>query len=177
MTYSNKDLQTSHAVKGNSRIGVGHDGVPKHFAKAGEPSLLAHPSAIGATKIESGMQDQTNTHGTTSGKIKHAFQTAPPLHSGTSSRFDADPPSATGGPPAGKITRRAEINPGCRSRNADSLSSETSGVAHARAKAIGHEALHALGAAVMAQARLGAGNEHPSGLRMSALPGAVDEET
>ncbi len=54
-----------------------------------------------------------------------------------------------------KITRRAEINPGSRSRNTDSLASETAGVAHARAKAKGDEGLHALGRAILAEARYG----------------------
>lgn len=172
MTYSNKDLQTSHAEKGKSRIGVGHDGVPKHFAKPGEASLIAHPHAV---PNAAGQVDHLNTHANLGrpGQPKHAFQVATPLHS--MAKFDADPAAAMGGPPAGKVTKRAQVNPGTRSRNLDSLASEAAGTAHARAKAKGNEALHELGRLILNEAQLGAG-EHSSGLRIGSLPGAVQED-
>ncbi len=172
--HTKDELLNSRAEKGNSRIGVGHDGVPKHFARPGEASLLAHPHAV---PNAAGQTDHLNTHANLGvpGKPKHAHQIATPLHSGAMARYDADPAAAMGGPPAGKVVRRAEVNPGTRSRNLDSLASESAGVAHARAKVKGHEELHELGRLILNEARLGAG-EHSSGLRIGSLPGAVRED-
>lgn len=149
--HTKDELLTSRVEKGNTRMGPGHDGVPRHFAKSGEAGLIAHPHA--APNV-AGQTDHTNVHAAM-GKApqpKHAHQIATPLHSGAMGRFDADPADATGGPPAGKVLRRAEINPGTRSRNLDSLASEAAGTAHARAKAKGHDELHALGNAIVAEA-------------------------
>jgi len=173
-SHTREELLNSRIGKKDYRMGPGHDGVPRHFARPGEPSLIAHPHA---QPNAAGMVDHTNVHADlgVAPKPKHAFQTATPLHSGAMSRFDADPASATQGPPAGKVVKRAEINPGVRSRNLDSLASESAAVAHARAKANGHDALHALGQVVLNEARLGSG-EHSSGLRIGALPGSVQED-
>ncbi|MGO9846154.1 MAG: hypothetical protein ACLPKT_06015 [Methylocella sp.] len=147
-------LLTPTRAKGDTRNGPGHDGVPRHFARPGEPSLISHP---GAVPSDAGKYDHNNTHATlgVAPKPKHANLIATPLHSGAMSRYDADPAVAMGGPPAGKVTKRAEINPGSRSRNLDSLASENAGVAHARAKAKGHEELHSLGQAILAEAAYG----------------------
>jgi hypothetical protein len=75
------------------------------------------------------------------------------VHPSSLSRFDANPPSPTaGGAPAGKSVRRAEINPGSRSRNLDSIASESAGVAHARASAKGTDHIHSLGQAILNEA-------------------------
>jgi hypothetical protein len=182
MTYSKTDLLASKFQKGESVHGPSHDGGPKpgFYAKEGE-GLVSHPHS--QPNIARGMEHQatnpTLARGT--GKMKRLAYEKVPIHSAMGGGFnkvtndgayDADPAAAMGGPPAGKRTLRAEINPGCRSRNADSLASESAGVAAARAASNGHEALHALGVAILNEARLG---EHSSGLKIGAVPGAVEE--
>lgn len=187
---SKDDLQPRRQ-KSESTIGPGYDGKHRHFAKPGEPSLIAHPHAL---PNAAGMVDHTRVP-MTLGKQplpKNAW-TPPPIHSGMMAksrkdgthfsgvsgpdiaRYDADGPDPLAGPPQGKRTARAEINPGCRDRSGDSLASEDAGVAAARAKAKGFEAMQALGRAILNEAAAGSAPDDRRALGIGTLPGSTTE--
>ncbi len=185
--HTKQELLTPTRERGDTRVGPGHDGKPRHFARSGEASLISHPHAV---PNAAGMVDHTNVSATLGKQPlpKHAHLHSPPIHSGMMarsksgthfsglsgqdlSRYDADGPDPLAGPPQGKRTARAEINPGCRDRSGDSLASEDAGVAHARATAKGTEHIHALGKAIMDEAARGS-HETQDGLRIGTLPAA-----
>lgn len=174
-------------------MGPDHSGAPAHFARPGEPGLISHPHAL--PKVTSGMQDQTNVKADLGvrPKVKHAHLIAAPIHDGMMaksrkdgthfsglsgqdlSRYDANGPDPLAGPPRGKRLTPVQINPGSRSRNADSLASEEAGVAHARAKASDQSALHAaLGKAIISEA-LAHSSVDDRRYGIGALPPATEE--
>ncbi len=162
--HSKDELLTSRVPKGQSRMGPGHDGVPRHHTRPGEPGLIAHPHAV---EFVSGQQDHTSeVHGTTPGKVKHAHMVASPIHDGMMgksrrtgthfsglsgqdlSHYDADPGNALSGPevmghnlPMGKKLTPVAPAFGQRSRTVSAFGSdgdrdtEEVGAAHARAMA------------------------------------------
>jgi hypothetical protein len=162
----------SKFAKGQSVHGPGHDGAPKP-GFYGDGAHVSHPHSVpnAARGMEHQEANPTLARGT--GKPKRSAFEQVPIHSSmvsvnpttkqfhfggqeASRRFDADPASPLDGPPKGKRTAKAEVNPGCRSRNADSLASENAGVAHARSKTNGsEEALQELGQAVLRESRFG----------------------
>ena len=183
--HTKDELLNSMRAKSEHVRHVGHDGAPEYGKRRDGLVMHQHPASV--PNAARGMEHQATTptlaRGT--GKPKRLGPIA--IHAGFVStsprtgqlRFgadDADPASPLGGPPQGKRTVRAEINPGSRSRNLDSLASESAGTAAARAKAKGTEELHALGQAVLYEARLGS-REGQHGLKIGALPPRVVEET
>ena len=126
---------------------------------------------------------------------KRSAYERPPVHSGMTmksrrtgvhyqaiggdemSRFDANGPSPLSGAPRGKRVAPVAVNPGCRDRSQDALASEEAGTAHARAKAAGHEAMHALGRAILNEAANHSAPDDRRALGIGTLPEATSKET
>jgi hypothetical protein len=165
----------SKFAKGQSVHGPGHDGVPKP-GFYGDGAHVSHPHSVpnAARGMEHQETNPTLARGT--GKPKRSAFEQVPIHSGMVSKNPntgqfhfggaeasrralqgykepTDPPQS---PSTQKTNGPVAINPGSRSRNADSLASENAGVAHARSKANGSEAaLRELGQAVLRESRFG----------------------
>jgi hypothetical protein len=170
--HTRDELLTSRVQK--------HEHVPQTHSDGGrhpnfyvkdpsDPSrLISHDNSV--PNVARGMEHQTRT-GPTLGKPpkpKRVAYEAIPIAAGAlsvnrstgefhfggqeaSRRFDADPASPLDGPPRGKRLSPPAINPGCRDRSGDALSSEAPGIAHARTKRL-PDTLADLGRAILDEA-------------------------
>jgi hypothetical protein len=195
MGRTKQELLTSKRTKDQHIPQTHSDGGrhPDFYAKQGEGGLVSHPHSV--PNVARGMEHQaappTLARGTgkpkrsayesvpiAGGMLSHNRNTGKLHFGGHEASYDSNPANPlNSGPPAGKRTARAEINPGCRDRSQDSLASENAGVAHARAKAAGNEALHSLGRAIWNEAANNSAVDDRRALGIGKLPDAVGEET